>query len=240
MKERPIIFSGPMVRAMLDGRKTQTRRIVKWKPRRSEHGRRFHNLGVALGHYNAANTSSGWVLRERLAGIRNDLTMPAFCPYGVPGDRLWVREKWRATGTGQLLDDDGVLRDRPNSREQCVYAADEVADAGPWRPSILMPRLASRITLEVKNVRVERVQDISEGDAIAEGAERNVDAGHEGEWQPDWGYRTLCAHYPSGCECFPNATARDWYRELWNTINGDGSWAADPWVWVIEFERLKP
>lgn len=202
MKERPILFSAPMVRAILEGRKTQTRRVVKRTP-----------------------------LEWLDSGLHPDfVALPenGLCPYGQPGDRLWVRETWQ----GPLVDDvDDVddYRENPDKFRKpdfCEYAA----DGGPapefvtmdddlvqrWRPSIHMPRWASRILLEVVSVRVERLNDISEPDAMAEGV-------------------TLSAPVkPSRSE----RMARDAYAELWESINGPGSWEANPWVWVVEFKRV--
>ena len=146
------------------------------------------------------------------------------CPYGVPGDRLWVKETFCYGLTEDGLD--GV----------CYRATDDFCCEGRWRPSIHMPRRASRITLEVVGVRVDRLQSISEEDAQAEGAERNV-IGSE-RWHPEYGFRNRCIHYPEGCECFPHACAKDWYAKLWDSINGEGSWASNPWVWVVEFRRV--
>ena len=182
VKERPILFSGPMVRAILGGRKTQTRRIVKLK---------CHD-GFEVGpNYEGEH----WPVR---GGDR----MP--CPYGKPGDRLWVRETWLcATGEpGPTL---------------CHYQADGDRPEfnGLWKPSIHMFRWASRITLEITGVRVERLQDITEADAMAEGVECCSGwIGHAGEPR-----RIFC--------------------DLWKSINGAESWAANPWVWVVEFRRCE-
>lgn len=174
MTERPILFSAPMVRAILDGTKTQTRRVVKNKPYTGE---------------------------------------PAKCPYGAAGDFLWIREKWQR------------LRDAAG-RQIVEYCAGpfllDVETHKRWHPSIHMPRWASRITLEVTGVRVERLQDISESDAIAEGIERNV---FNDEWS---GYGQF-----HGAALTPKGS----YRALWESINGPGSWDANPWVWVVEFTR---
>jgi len=194
MKERQILFSAPMVRAILDGSKTQTRRIVKtgkWEHENSEYGVSFGN-----------------------------------CPYGEPGDRLWVRETWN----------------KFDAWEGYFYAADDhpfgIGEADDpdhieqhdirWKPSIHMPRAASRITLEVTGVRVERLQDISEADARAEGVEPVV----VGE-----GWRRYCDSGSEEVGVPPCADARHSFQSLWEQINGAGSWAANPWVWVVEFQR---
>lgn len=224
MKERPIIFRGDMVRAILDGRKTQTRRVVKV---------REHPQAERVQHFEG----------ERWDWLRYDgLKLATFrCPYGQPGDRLWVREtfsmqhcvgwesppfndgrpvKWR-----DLSDIEGFTPvwvqphyratdpapDLCCEREGCRQC--ETMGYGPhWKPSIHMPRWASRITLEITDVRVERLQDISEDDARAEGCRGNA--------------TTAC-----GCE----GLIED-YCCLWESINGPGSWDANPWVWVIEFQ----
>jgi len=174
MTERPILFSAPMVRALLAGTKTQTRRALRdgtwWTP---EHG----------------------VIRMAPAGLACTGFAHVACPYGKPGNRLWVRETWAQHGLRAVYRADGD--ERPTG-------------AGAWRPSIHMPRKLSRITLEVTGVRVERLQDISTSDCWAEGipSSPDVDPLHE-------------------------------YRDLWESINGTGSWDANPWVWVVEFKRLE-
>lgn len=210
-KERPILFSGPMVRAILEGRKTQTRRIVKPQPRAEM--RPVFEL------------ASGKPQKDS--------------PYGKPGDRLWVRETWGVyhsvkswTDCGYEYDGDfikGPLQgktysrtntsDREGVNEFVVYRADGVTEDGDtWRPSIHMPRWASRITLEVVSVRVERLQDISNDDAIAEGIDT--------VWRGDNG--------PHEFDQVPH------FRTLWESINGPGSWDANPWVWCISFNRIMP
>ena len=203
MKERPILFSAPMVRALLDGTKTQTRRVVKPQP--PAHMQTARNLGD--GNWQFVNDVH--MLADAASTWR--------CPYGQPGDRLWVREKWRGVvniappGSYEYA----VAHHIPD-QEHCrrvEYAATQQADTDPWRPSIHMPRWASRITLEITGVRVDRLQDISEADAAAEG----VSAKH-----------TADANY----------TAREAYAVLWESINGPGSWDENPWVWVVEFKRV--
>ena len=180
MKERPILFSAPMVRALLAGTKTQTRRVLKQAQIRS-----------------AAMPEPEW---------RSVLTL---CPYGQPGDQLWVRERWAPR--------DGLTVINQQRTEVFYWADDEGKhwSDGPWKPSIHMPRWASRITLEVTGVRVERLQDISERDAQAEGVV---------EWAINGGSTAaLCV---------------DQYRDLWDSINGAGAWECNPFVWVVEFRRI--
>lgn len=197
MKERPILFSGPMVRAILDGRKTQTRRLVKHRQFSEEVHARAAHVGVR-------------------AALDELPTLPNV--YGVPGDWLWVRETWAAT--------DLTVWDR--ERASLRYRATH--DLGPldgWRPSIHMPRWASRITLEVTGVRVERLQGISEEDARAEGIEP-VGLHRWRNYMPEPEAGSIGSRF---------ATARDSFFSLWESINGTESLAANPWVWVIEFRR---
>ncbi|TWI69016.1 hypothetical protein IP91_00081 [Pseudoduganella lurida] len=193
MTERGILFSAPMVRALLDGTKTQTRRVVKPHPR--------DDAFVLLDH-----GDGWWPYRSEDGESANvdNMEYPFACPYGQPGDRLWVRETW------------GFNPDHPGIIAHVCYRADpgHEHDGITWKPSIHMPRAASRILLEIVSVRVERLQDTSRGDAMDE-----------------------------GCP-FPNmaqgADPRQWYAELWENINGAGSWAANPWVWALEFRRIQP
>lgn len=185
MKERPILFSGPMVRAILDGRKTQTRRIIKNPD--------FYGCPTGdCPHWNQKEC---------------DAAMAKSCPYGKPGDRLWVKETFVAPVDGKPVYRASI----PYGNLDCHFK--------PWRPSIFMPRKASRITLEITSIRVERLNDISEEDAKAEGAEIQKET--PGGW----------------VICGPRiGSYREGYRWLWEQINGADSWDANPWVWVIEFK----
>lgn len=222
IKERPILFSEPMVRAILEGRKTQTRRIVKWKLRQK--GLNLGFSGLEAGFYHSDLVASCYVLRSRGAGdCWNDRTWPVHCPYGQPGDRLWVRESFsfgisdNPADKGQVAfmfgeEGDGLHPDSPKDSAQWCRT---------WKrkPSIFMPRWASRITLEVTAVRVERLQQISEADAKAEGVKPLPK-------DPEW---TGSLHRAS-------------FQFLWNDINGwrgIRSWDSNPWVWVIEFRRVQ-
>ena len=213
MKERPIIFSAPMVRAILAGTKTQTRRVVKPAPKLVGGAWFFYKRGLPVYVPNVSAAADS-------------------CPYGQPGDRLWVRETWMdLAGTGV------EHRSRDGKLQRYAYGADTKPgsygdqcrkDYGlKWRPSIHMPRAASRILLEVAAVRVERLQDISEADAQAEGVTP--------KWEPGCSGRLMEAL--GGFSFRPAASA---YAELWEQINGPGSWDANPWVWVIEFKRVTP
>lgn len=207
MTERGMIFNGEMVRAILDGRKTQTRRVVKFKPR--EPGLNLNFSGLKLGHYRTGDASSGYVLASRGAmGCWNDKTFPAHCPYGQPGDRIWVRE------TFSTVPD----HDEPAGCSALLYAADGNGPYGKWTPSIHMPRWASRILLEISDVRVERLNSMSEDDARAEGC---------------------CGGHDSIPGYMYSATPHEHFHHVWTSIYGDDSWQANPWVWVIEFKRIE-
>lgn len=220
MKEKPILFSGEMVKAILDGRKTQTRRVISEKLMQCESPEDDPDLFLE------------------------------WCKYGQPGDRLWVRETWRIVGwdedgdwcieykdgstrwfySVQEVDEDASVRYWEQCTDDCIAAGIPEDDAGyfnfddqqpcptRWRPSIFMPYWASRIQLEIVEIRVQRLQTILGSDVLAEGVE------------------------------FPDAisitrTAERWgpFRELWNSINAARgySWDTNPWVWVIEFKRVK-
>lgn len=214
MKERPIIFSAPMARAIRDGRKTQTRRIVKPQPLRNPNGfgLEWHGGRALL----RAGYGGGYVHSDMESVER---AMLACCPYGVPGDRLWVRESgWERPARTKKM-----LRQGADTWHLYYYDADGLsdqdrADFKAWgfvrRRLIHMPRWASRISLEIEAVRVQRLQDISEYDAIAEGVSG---------WAKD-----------ERCE-----TARDGFRVLWESIHGPGAWGANPWVWAITFRRVQ-
>lgn len=207
-KDRPILFSGAMVRALIARRKRQTRR-------------------VCLARTQNQATIIGAALQDDMLGAddgKHELAAwQGFpCPYGIPGDRLWVRETFAPNAVGAAIAN--VLKAKPQPRFY-YQASHEGAVAWRWRPSIHMPRVASRLTLSVAKARVERLQDISEADAIAEGIEY-FQRGSEPRVYRD--YSKPDVHYglsPIGS-----------YRTLWESINGPGSWDANPFVWVIEFE----
>lgn len=212
MRERPILFSAPMVRAIIEGRKTQTRRVMKVPPS-TRSVRWVENAEmVPSGGY------TGWVIE-----CDAPLLLPRQCPYGVPGDRLWVRETW-ACSRGS---------DGEHERDKVIYRADPMFDGCGkgdfgfnWAPSLFMPRWASRIMLEVTGVRVERLQDISFADAVAEGLEAQSGGVMRAQF---WG---LPEWRDTGRSRF---SAIDAYQAIWESINGSGSWDANPWVWVIDF-----
>lgn len=201
MKEHPILFSAPMVRAIIAGTKTQTRRVMRYQPHEA--------AAVTVEHFNQTVIDrhgdeqpgpeifgAWWADGE--CGIR--------FPYGQPGDRLWVREAHSIRVLPSAQAPDGIVWYRESDIGRQWDG--EVR----WKPSIHMPRWASRILLEITSVRVERLHDISRGDAMAEGCPfQNMADG-------------------------PDPT--QWYADLWQQINGPGSWSINPWVWVIEFKRV--
>lgn len=206
MRERPILFSGPMVRALLSGRKTQTRRVVK---------------GEALRWLDDAGFTPAFV-----ADPANSL-----CPYGVSGDRLWVKETHAIVPRTAYAMSDGVQQTlKPgDDHDAAVYAADwERSKPGRWRPSIHMPRWASRLMLEITDVRVERLQEIGEADAEAEGISIQRPADKDGG-----------RHFGVEGLDVDEKTAARAFRSLWEHINGRDRWEANPWVWTVSFRVLE-
>lgn len=222
MKERPIIFSTPMVQAILQGRKTMTRRVIKSKTGLFQVSKANYEPDAA--HFYHDRSVSMLDENERDVGT-------LFCPYGNPGDRLWVRETWNYGDPndlvpGEITGDKCGFIGQIDGREVewvWVYKA-SCPEVHPikgelnWKPSIYMPRSASRILLEIINVRVERVQDISEDDAIMEGAEM--------------------AMFEAVNPDFSTNSYKNGFMKIWTNINGNESWNANPWVWVIEFKKI--
>lgn len=228
MKTRPILYNGEMVRATLDDRKTNTRRVMKPQP--------IHEPGIWT-HPKMTGDHDIWVDPESMALdiLESDNVL---CPYGVPGDRLWVRETHTfvadslQTQAGVVYRADSHIEwikgDAPQLNGKTVYNVTK-PDVWKWRPSIHMPRWASRITLEVTDVRVERVQDISERDAIAEGFD---DARMFLEGEAD------LVPTQKELKC-PLLVWR--FHNLWDSINAKRSygWDTNCWVWVVEFKRVE-
>lgn len=243
-KERPILFSGEMVRAILEGRKTQTRRIVKPQPIKfppEVTNARWLDDGYTEPGFYAYGEGD----KPAIGYWRKD------CPHGQPGDRLWVRETWQPYWDDSDLymairyKADGLFLKPKNLDEHQGHAFAGMFEGwaedqieGPWKPLLYMPRWASRILLEITDVRVERVQDIGEADAEAEGAQ--VVCGECGEpfcveanamgycWRPD-------------CKGSEDFSYEHGFKFLWNSINekrGFG-YEANPWVWVVEFKRVE-
>jgi len=229
MKERPILFSAPMVRAILEGRKTQTRRVIK-PPK-----------------WATVDDIEVWPNNAVFVEDDNEASFWIECPYGKIGDRLWVRETWMPGTYGEVSCITYKADNKSIAIENTMEAADRWVSVrrkeeqwpelkpATWRPSIHMPRWASRIDLEITNVRVERLNDINEQDAIAEGIV--IDIFNQGE-PPKHGHFNCAGKYvPAFGEFDP---ARYKFFRLWESINGAGSWQQNPWVWVIEFKRIKP
>lgn len=250
MSERPIPFRDWEVRATLKGDKTQTRRVIKPQPW-------VDNMGNACWKDRNFGQNANHVphIQALASPIPCSDTKRVLCPYGKPGDLLWVRETWCLTrdtldyetgGEASSYDWDNDLdgdprpylngdprfgvcaalhypaddeENTPSEMWPCVGLRGEVLRKKEirWRPSIHMPRWASRITLRITDVRVERLQDISEDDARAEGV-----------FEPN-----------EPIETYGPKAGRVAFHMLWNTINGPGAWEANPWVWVISFERVK-
>ena len=204
MKERGLIFNGEMVRAILDGRKTQTRRIMKNQPAGD-----FPQTPALIR--NVVGAGFQWYGHYGESGIFN-------CPFGAVGDRIWVRETWAEAGAGapELKLYRADYPDHVPSHYENVPPASDIR----WTPSIHMPRNASRILLEITGVRVERLNSISQEDAQAEGMELT-------------GWRPTYSDPDSGGEVW---TPYDNFAQLWESIYGEESWKANPWVWVIEFK----
>lgn len=274
MKERPIPFSGPMVRAIFDGRKTQTRRVVNFPLNVLHFGGNPVKLFGDWPLSEVGEFKDGYLEWECQSDVDDTVTDRTRCPYGVPGDRLWVREAWKVgawRGDGRMALDylaspeidqtpwlnppqDQFMKLKSQSYEDCDRAL-SAGSADIWegeeslyewqaghspcrrRPSRFMPRWASRIDLEITAVRVERVQEISEEDAFHEGGELPT--------CPACGYtywdcrlhgdHRLCGR-PEPLSAIPN------FATLWDSINAKRGfpWALNPWVWVIEFRRLRP
>jgi len=202
MKERPILFSGPMVRAILDGSKTQTRR--------------------------AENTKRFPCVAWDYASVGDRCHSLAAHAHGIPGDRLWVRETWAVQH-----EYDAAAPSEIGVSAQWHYAATEDLGGLRKRPSIFLPRRGCRILLEITDVRVQRLQEISEQDARAEGIER---VGGEHSCSP-WRNYSL---QPMAPAVLNSSSPLHSFMTLWESINGDGSWNTNPWVWALTFGRLQP
>lgn len=240
-REHGILFSAPMVRALLAGTKVQTRRIMKPQPptQREVIAKSGSEFSVFTDRHSPGVFRVGgpvWAVRE-LMGREPQWT----CPYGAPGDILWVRETWSHSARGVYpcpsawrradftkYDDPALnadhIRGCGGNQGDCFACAAEREGKFRWRPAIFMKRADSRITLKVTGVRVERVQDISEEDARAEGVTLDPVLGR-------------LNGAPATLHPFTHRQAYIW---LWDAINGAGSWASNPWVWVVGFRRVTP
>jgi hypothetical protein len=254
VRERPIPFSGEMVRAILDGRKSMTRRVVKPQPEWIEQ--------------TAPGVAPYWRHSDHTGSCPFDPadrdTWPV-CPYGQPGDRLWVRETWQyadwtedgmpwvryeADGATRFHDSGAVPEEWADRltdtwealSEPANYEVDNRAADRRWRPSIHMPRWASRITLEITDVRVERAQEITEADAIAEGINPRTALAMNGmSYFPNLQAWALTDNgIPGAGE--PEHGHRGVFAQLWDSLNAPRGygWDANPWVWVVNFNRINP
>lgn len=228
MKEYKILFSAPMVRSILAGKKTQTRRIIKPQPQyfvgetkmpRPECEKNLLRWTKGLPYKpTTKNPSANAQIWQEDSG---ECFEPIKCPFGQPGDVLWVSE----------TDEDG---------EGYVYRANVTEDEGdgfikhPWIPSIFMPRVASRILLEITDVRVERLQEITPTDAISEGIFSFRPVPGDGSPEPLYRRYSDVVGSPENWTSIPELS----FRSLWEKINGPDSWAIDPYVWVISFVKL--
>lgn len=200
---KPILFSTEMVQAILEGRKTQTRRVVKPQPIMPE-----PTSEIML------NDSFGWVVRHKINERPDayEATSQLKCPYGKVGDVLWVRETWCYNG------------------HYYVFKADHSDMPFRWKPSIHMPKEACRLFLRITNIRVERLQDMGRQDALSEGIQDRVEL-------EDTRNELSYYQYRFGGERFPSAVKA--FEGLWTSINGEQSWNNNPWVWVVEFEKIE-
>lgn len=268
MKTNPIIFSGPMVRAILDGRKTQTRRMVSKQNSMTSCPFDWHDLdspqtfadhgfpdehGHYLGGYLHAPISNGPPGHDKTAIFRiypryaadgqwDEEPERDYCP---PPTRLWVRETWAVVQTCDYIKPSelphGTAAWYPATPSTCI-------GLGKMRPSIFMPRWASRITLEIEAVRAERLQDINTGDCISEGiwvepptgATQQKYPADYADWsekkREEWANSAARAMYMT--QCYHEGELQKAYSNLWDSIHGEGAWDENPYVWVLDFKRL--
>jgi hypothetical protein len=227
MAEHPILFNSEMVRAILDGRKSQTRRVIKSRVLGNPAGFNGGNIRCLT-----PESVDGPLWQQYGAG---GVWLPLGCPYGQPGDTLWVREAWRPWPHPDLWDgvmyraDNAFTKPEGLTNDQGFWMSGQCESIDErWRPSIHMPRWACRIELEVTEVRVERVQDISDDGAVAEGIKGQ---NRFGSW----------ANYGSGLPKYIK-TPQDSFATLWDFINAKRGygWDVNPWVWVVTFNRKDP
>ncbi|WP_048271619.1 ASCH domain-containing protein [Klebsiella variicola] len=217
--ERGMIFNGEMVRAILDGRKTQTRRIMKPQPEPCPRGGHWwpSNVFKTMLHVEEEmqNGKGGW------GGLVGDA-----CPFGDVGDRIWVRETWAEAGAS--APDLKLYRANYPEHVPSIYENVPPAEEIRWTPSIHMPRTASRIQMEISDVRVERLNAISEEDAEAEGIDM------EALYDSQDCYDCIADHNMTG-----RPTVTGAFKYLWESIYGEEGWKSNPWVWVIEFKLVE-
>lgn len=242
MTERPIPFNTPMVQALLDGRKTQTRRLngldqINEAP----------NDWAVMAH-NSESPYWNFVHRTKTA-IHGGGIVSIKCPYGTPGDRLWVRETFALWREGFDRRGHVIYRADMKDKDGEDFSRPDLMGSSKWYPSIHMKRGYSRLTLEISEIRVQRLQEISEEDAKAEGITRRDPL------PDDYGRNLPCSHcgqrksqhvgtvrvcFGSHGEIFNSGTFKGGFYWLWESINGPGSWAANPWVWCVSFKKVRP
>lgn len=211
MKQHPILFSTPMVQAILQGNKTQTRRTRKLEEineRASDWVNPFGNLH-----------GDKWVFTAEHGEAKQ---VRVTCPYGQVGDILWVRETWNYKGKTN------------NVAYKADFDKEILGICGKWKPSIHMPKAACRIWLQITDIRVERLQNISEQDAIAEGVEKWIE---ERLRSKPTHYKVY--YYDDDDDSTYSSSAITSYETLWQKINGKDSWNLNPWVWVVEFQKIE-
>ena len=237
MKERGVLFNGEMVRAILEGHKTQTRRIMKVQP--PDETYKFSTLCDTTAREERKHIGAHHF--AKYDGFRQlDSTKYFRSPFGYKGDRLWVRENFSTDAitmypcpkvwyqATEFIKCDGIHTCPKESRGKwadCLTCWEEENGKFRWRPSIHMPRKASRITLEITNIRVERLQDISDEDAKAEGVETMQNYADD-QW-------LSCANVRFGTQ--PNKFK---FGVLWDSIQEQNKWNENPWVWVVEFKKI--
>lgn len=248
MKEKPILFSAPMVRAILDGSKTQTRRVMKFQPSESWLPHSYGEVHKMEDGEFPMKRGEPIVIGWGPSDCFGEEAYP--CPHGQPSDRLWLREEhyrfghWepvpgvRTKGGRQkwkfVADSTECLYEAPESFRKGRHHKDPATPAWHKRLGRFMPRSLSRITLEIVSVRVERLQEISEEDAQAEGVERQAAFD-----DPDLKYQSYSGEdNGAGCGYFCERSYTNGFRNIWITINGPDSWTQNPWVWVINFKRI--
>lgn len=246
MKARPILFSGDMIRALIAGRKTQTRRVLSlptgWGLESPDGQSRV--LGMITSHHPKKGRFGAFISREDAPGFTVRDIVP--CPYGQPGDLLWVQEEfgYGVRSVGGTPHEQIVYRASNPDAAHC-YDCNGVAQPMKWKDSSDMPRSASRLTLEITGVRVERLQDISDADAVSEGC--NLDwyrdhAGTENLWPcptcSGWQVHSAIGSSMGATEvdCTDCDTPKTMFSALWKSLYGPGSWDENPWVWAIEFD----
>lgn len=225
MKEHPILFSTEMIKAILEGRKTMTRRIMKIQPPVNIESTIYQFATNRTGISDKDYGKHHWLgLSSKNFCSVLDSGQPYFkCPYGKLGDMLWVRESFAVIGNEVVRDESSgaIIEETP----QYVFRGEKqphIERLYKWKPPIYMPKAAARIWLEITGIRVERLQDISEEDAKVEGA--------------------MLWMYPNGKNAFGEEdfySARTCFHSLWKSINGPESWQSNPWVWVVSFRKIE-